>query len=79
MHAYIALKKMEIAEVKGKQHAATELHNLTIFRNKLSATSVPQHLVQMLTSQKDKICTWVEKSCVCVCACDIHKIELFQC
>ena len=67
MHAYIALKKMEIAEVKGKQHAATELHNLTIFRNKLSATSVPQHLVQMLTSQKDKICTWVEKSCVCVC------------
>ena len=45
MHAYIALKKMEIAEVKGKQHAATEFHNLAIFRNKLSATSVPQHLV----------------------------------
>ena len=77
MHAYIALKKMEIAVVKRKQHAGTEFHNLAIFRNKLSATSVPQHLVQMLTYHKDKICTGVEKSCMCVC--DIHKIELFQC
>ena len=41
MHAYIALKKMEIAVVKGKQHAGTEFHNLAIFRNKLLATSVP--------------------------------------
>ena len=62
MHAYIALEKMEIAEIKGKQHTGTECHNLATFRNKPSATSVPQHLVQMLTYQKDKICIGVEKS-----------------
>ena len=30
------------------------------------ATSVPQHVLQMFTSQKDELCTEVEKSSACI-------------
>ena len=61
---------------KEKQYDGTEFHNIAIHAKKLLATSVPQHFLQMFTSQKEKLCIGVEKSCVCVCG--IHKIELSQ-
>ena len=33
---------------------------------KLLAASVPMHVLEMFTSQKDKLCTGVEKSCACI-------------
>ena len=53
-------------QLKGKQCEGTEFHNLAIHRKKLFETSVPQHLLQMFTSQKEKLWTGVEKSCACV-------------
>ena len=61
-----------------KQYKDTDFHNLAIHGKKLLATSVPQHLLQMFTSQREKLCTGVEKSKNCVCVFDIHKIELSQ-
>ena len=40
--------------------------NLAIHEKKLLATSVPQNVLHMLTSEKGKLCTGVEKSCACV-------------
>ena len=51
--------------LKGKQCAGTGFHNLAIYR-KLLATSVPQYVLQMFTSQKDKLWTGVEKLCTCI-------------
>ena len=52
--------------LKEKQYAGTEFQNLAMHGKKLLATSVPQHVLQMFISQKDKLCTGVEKSCACV-------------
>ena len=52
--------------LKGKQYAGTELHNVALHGKKRLATSVPKHVLHMFTSQKDKLCTGVEKSCACI-------------
>ena len=57
---------MLICMLKRKQYAGTEFHNLAIHGKKLLTTSVPQLVLQMFTSQKDKQCTGVEKSCACI-------------
>ena len=43
--------------LKGKQYAGTEFHNVAIYGKKLLATYVPQHVLQIFTSQKDKLYT----------------------
>ena len=58
----LPLKRCRLS-LKGKQYAGTEFHSLAIYGEKLLATSVPQHVLQMFTSQKDKLRAGVEKSC----------------
>ena len=55
-----------ILYLKGKQYAGTEFHNVALHGKKLLVTFVPKHVLQMLTSQKHKLCTGVEKSCTCI-------------
>ena len=57
---------MLILPLKRKQYAVTEFHNLAIHGKELLATSLPQYVLQMFTSQKDELCTGVEKSCACI-------------
>ena len=60
------------------------IYHPAIHENKLLATSLPQHLLQILHLRstnyvqrlRNDVCVCV---CVCVCACDVQKKELFQC
>ena len=65
MHAYIVLKKMYIVAQR-KTICRYRIFQSSYTWKEPIGTSVVQIVLHRFTSQKDKLCTGVQKSCACI-------------